>query len=121
MESSSLVTILFPARGVLLVESFLQAFRTTVLSHFSRQGWISVLGRELAFDENLAELWAATDRRLLGTLNEMIRLSKWDIIDGYDSLDDVMARTNEAPMSLVGMESPRRILQALTAANHGRG
>jgi hypothetical protein len=113
MESSTLVTVLFPARGINTSRELVEVLGATVIRYFARRGWGSLLGKQIAFDTETSKFWAAADRTMLGSMVEMIRLSKFDIEDGTEDLETVMDRTNDAPMSAIGMEAPEWVLDKL--------
>jgi hypothetical protein len=113
MESTTLVTVIFAAKGLTSPERIADALRATVAGYFSRRGWASLLGNRIAFDNHTPRFWAAADRTMLGSLVEMVRLASFDIEELTDDLEDVMDRTNDAPMSAIGMDAPEWILDKL--------
>lgn len=114
MESTTCVIVLFPARGLTNPLKLLDTFRTTAFAYFARRGWDGLLGHRISFDNNPIRFWSASDRPLLGTITEMIRLAKYDIEEGMVDLMEVMDSTNDAPLSTIGMEAPAWILDRLT-------
>ena len=113
MESTTLVTVIFASKGLASPEKMADALRATVAAYFSHRGWDSLLGNRIAFDNHTSRFWAAADRTMLGSLVEMVRLASFDMEQLTDDLEEVMDRTNDAPMSAIGMEAPEWILDKL--------
>jgi hypothetical protein len=113
MESTTLVIVLFPARGLTSPQLLVDALHSTASKYFSRRGWDSLLGSRITFDDKAPQIWGAVDKTLLGSLTEMIRLAKYELENDIDDLSEAMDSTNWAPLSAIGMEAPMWILDKL--------
>ena len=120
MESTTLVTVLFPAQGLTNAQSLADALCSTIAAYFAHRGWTALLGRAIAFDDQPLKFWAATDRTMIGSIVEMVRLASWDLEELTDDLTKVMDRTNDAPMSPIGMDAPDWILDRMAGKRGGR-
>jgi hypothetical protein len=99
LESKTLVTVIFPGSGIISIENFEKALRQSILNLFNRRGWEMLLDQEVSYDSAGIIIEKALDRRLMGCLNEMTRLAHYEIED-FESIDTVIDRINEAPMSV---------------------
>jgi hypothetical protein len=68
-------------------------------------------------DDGPDTICRAIDRRVLGTMNDHVNMSRFFVEDAGGLDDRVLAKIhdaiNDSPMSILGMESPRRVLHAL--------
>ena len=106
-HSQSLYAFFVAAAGNTLLDAFGRAFRAQLAA---------TLGKRL-MDDGPDTICRATDRRVLGTMNDHVNMSRF-LLEDASGLDDcVLARIhdhiNESPMSILGMESPRRVLHAI--------
>jgi hypothetical protein len=115
-HSQSLYAFLVAAAGNSSLDAFGRAFRAHLATALAREGIAASMGEKLA-DEGPDTICRATDRRVLGTMNDHLNMSRYFVEDAGGLDDRVLAKIhddiNESPMSILGMESPRRVLHAL--------
>ena len=109
LDSRTLATVIFPGKGINSIEKLEKALRQSIQQLFKRRGWSSLLGQQVSFDSDGIEIAVNSNRRLMGSLNEMIRLASYDILNSA-SLDRAIDNINEAPMSFINMKAPAWLL-----------
>ena len=113
----SLFTLLFPAAGASTPAALAAAVRVQVRAALARQGFApEAAGRIL--DEGPDQFCKTTDRGVLGSMNDFARMADWTAYDHQSADPDLLAMTadehmNPAPMTVLGMESPRDVLRLL--------
>jgi hypothetical protein len=112
LELNTLVTVVFPGKGITAIDNFGKALRQSILHLFDRRGWKKLLAQQVSFDSARILIEKVSNRRLLGSLNEMTRLAHYEF-ENSDSLDIAIDRINEAPMSLTH-SAPEWILDKMT-------
>src|SRR5262249_22969651 len=116
-HSLSLFSVLFLAAGASTPATLAEAIRRHVREALAREGIApDAAGRIL--DEGPDLFCKATDRGLLGSMNDFAQMADWAAYD-HDSADPKLLRQtadqqmNDAPMGRLGMDSPRQVLDAL--------
>jgi len=93
-ESLTLYSILLLGRGIVNAESLANAATHIIEERFRENGWIGILGKIISFDNNSATFLAAQDRSVLSSMNEIVRMIKWEIAERPDNLDSLMIWMN---------------------------
>jgi hypothetical protein len=97
-------------------EVFGRAFREHLAQALVREGLAASAGRKL-MDDGPDSICKATDRRVIGTMVDHAHMSHFAVEDFGRVDEHVLAKIheniNESPMSILGMDSPRRVLQML--------
>jgi hypothetical protein len=116
-HAPSLFTVLFPAAGASSPGSLGVAVRQHVREALARAGYPpGAAGRVL--DEGPDLFCKTADRGVLGSMNDFAGMASWAVQDNGSADPALLAMTadeqmNEAPMSRLGMESPRNVLRLL--------
>jgi hypothetical protein len=113
----SLFTVLFPAAGAAVPAAFAAAARREIRAGLIRTGYPQE-SETRVLDEAADRFCKATDRRVLGSMNDFSNLSLFTTHDAQSVqpwvLDDAVDRQiNPSPMSFLGMESPRDVMRLL--------
>jgi hypothetical protein len=115
-HSQSLYAFFVAAAGNSPLDAFGRAFRDQLAAALVREGIAASLSERL-MDDGPDTICRATDRRVLGTMNDHVNMSRFSVEDAGGLDDRVLAKIhddiNESPMSILGMESPRRVFHAL--------
>jgi hypothetical protein len=115
-HSQSLYAFFVTAAGNSPLDAFGRAFRDQLAAALVREGVAASLGARL-MDDGPDTICRAIDRRVLGTMNDHVNMSRFFVEDAGGLDDRVLAKIhdaiNDSPMSILGMESPRRVLHAL--------
>ncbi|MCF3648631.1 DUF6933 domain-containing protein [Synoicihabitans lomoniglobus] len=108
-HTESLYSIVVPQRGVTNAKGLRRAFATGIHQHLdlpaAAQHHVSALLVALT-DCHFAR---GHDRAVLGSINDLAWIAENHLLAG-DSLTHTNQRLNEAPMSLLGMDSPKEAL-----------
>ena len=111
-NTGTLATVIFEGSGILSPSALGAKLRQTVTKTFERNGWGDALGRLVDIDDSNLSILPTADRRVLGSLMEMIRLISYHLEDGEKDLGKITDRANETPMSLIG-KAPKWLLDGL--------
>jgi len=114
LDSGTLATVLFPGKGIVSANDLADAMRFAIMKMFKRNGWLFTLGRYVDFDQSQAEILPTAEKRVLGSLTEMVRLIKGDLEYGDRDIDAIINQVNQARMSLIGMNAPKWLLDDLS-------
>jgi hypothetical protein len=118
-HSQSLYAFFVAAAGNSPLDAFGRAFRDQLAAALVREGVAADLGARL-MDDGPDTICRAIDRRVLGTMNDHVNMSRFFVEDAGGLDDRVLAKIhdaiNESPMSILGMESPRRVLLVSTGS-----
>ena len=116
-HSLSLFSVLFVAAGASTPATLADAIRRHVREALAREG-IAPQSAARILDEGPDQFCKATDRSILGSMNDFANAADWAAYDHQSAAPELLQRTadeqmNEAPMSRLGMESPRAVLRML--------
>ena len=116
-HSLSLFSVLCLAAGASRPATMADAIRRQVRRALAREG-VSPHAAGRILDEGPDQFCRATDRGVLGSMNDFANMADWETYDHRSANPAFLERTadrqmNEAPMSRLGMESPRVVLRAL--------
>jgi hypothetical protein len=73
-HSDTLASVVIPGRGLHSADSFLRAFTSAVEDYFAYRGWTPLLGSLIEFDHSKASFRKTRNRRVLGSMNDMVLL-----------------------------------------------
>jgi hypothetical protein len=113
MNSGTLATVLFPGKGIISAIDLADALSLTASRMFKRNGWTFALGRFVDTDQTNLQILPTNDKRILGSLTEMIRLIKGHLEYGDRDIDAIADQVNQAPMSYIGYKAPEWLLDDL--------
>ncbi|NBB90502.1 MAG: hypothetical protein GVY23_04760 [Spirochaetes bacterium] len=112
-ESTTLLSVVVRGRGITSKQSFLRSFEAAVDDYCRNRAMASVLGAEIAFRPNEAEFHKTNNRRILGSMNDLIYSAKVQLEMHERSLLDLSDRLNETPMSYLGYSNPMKQVVSL--------
>ena len=113
MNSGTLATVLFPGKGSVSTIDLADALNATASRMFKRNGWTFALGRFVDTDQRTLEVLPTADKRILGSLTEMIRLVRGHLEFGDRDIDAIADQVNQAPMSYIDHKAPKWLLDDL--------
>ena len=113
MNSGTLATVLFRGKGIISSIDLADALSSTASRMFKRNGWTFALGRFVDTDQRNLEILPTNDKRILGSLTEMIRLIKGHLEYGDRDIDAIADKVNQAPMSYIDHKAPKWLLDDL--------
>lgn len=58
-----------------------------------------------------------SDRRVLGSMNDLIRMAKWHLVEEQLSPFEAAQRINDAPISYLSFDDPKRAFGKMTLEN----
>ncbi|HEY5283755.1 MAG TPA: hypothetical protein VIM14_13270 [Polyangia bacterium] len=115
-HSLSLYAFFIPVAGNSSRESLGRAFRDGFIEALAREG-VSSNAASKVMDAGPDSFCRAVDRRVLGTMVDHANMSRFVVEDAGFVDASVLAKIhdeiNESPMSVLGMESPRRVLLSI--------
>ncbi len=118
-HSQSLYALYVPAAGNSSPDALGRAFRDELGAAMAREGIAASRGACLR-DDGPDTICRAVDRRVLGTMNDQVNMTRFFVENAGGVDDRVLAKIhediNESPMSVLAGESPRRVLHALLSA-----
>jgi len=112
-NSESLYSLVMPGRGITTDRQFIQSFRSGLQAFLAGQGHYLKVAMDLPSPEQDAFFAKITDRRILGSMNDLIFQSKLRLGEGQQTLFDVSFYLNETPMSYLKYRSPKEVFQNL--------
>jgi hypothetical protein len=84
-----------------------------IRKQFLRRGWEAALGKGIAFDESEMRLLAAQDRRILGSINDLIKEAKWSLIEERLGIEETIDEINRDFLSYLEMNRPEDYVELL--------
>ena len=112
-ESASLVTVIFPAKGLASGRRFAAAASDVVRNYFARRAWERLLATRIDVDPTGIVICRTLDKRVLGSMNDFAWQAEVLMAERYLRLEDVIDHLNECPMSYLGMDSPELVVERL--------
>lgn len=113
-NTRTLYSVVMPGRGVTSPETFLSAMRIHLAECMAYDELGTAFDRLVLPAMDTIDFSKALNRSVTGSMNDLIHLAKFDIVDGL-SLTDVSYRLNTAPMSYLGYDNPRTAFRSLIA------
>jgi len=112
-ESASLVTVIFPAKGLTSVPRFAAVVSNVIRDYFARRAWGRLIATRFAVDPTDTVICRTLDKRVLGSMNDLAWQAEVWMSERHLHLEDVIDHLNECPMSYLGMDSPELVIERL--------
>ena len=112
-NTESLYSLVIPGRGITTDRQFIQSIWTGLEAFMVRQGYHLRPAKDLPSPGRDAFFSKITDRRVLGSMNDLIFQSKIRLEEGRLTPFEVSFYLNETPMSYLKYRSPKDAFQKL--------
>lgn len=112
-ESTTLVSILLPGRGITTPEACFETFHREILLYFDYRGWGLVTRRFIQSDGKKVSFRKTTNRRVLGSMIDLKWQAQWTMEQRSSSMIEVNDEMNRNPMSYLKMDSPEERIKKL--------
>ena len=112
-NTASLYSLVMPGRGITTGRQLVQALSDGLQAFLAGQGQQPNALIDLLVPERDASFAKITDRRVLGSMNDLIFQSKVRLGEGQQTLFTVSYYLNETPMSYLKYRSPKDLFQEL--------
>jgi hypothetical protein len=112
-NTESLYSLVMPGRGITTDKQVVQSFRAGLQAFLAGQEHHSKVALDVLSPARDASFAKIADRRILGSMNDLIFQSKIRIAEGQQTLFEVSYFLNETPMSYLKYNSPKRVFQNL--------
>jgi hypothetical protein len=109
----SLYSLVMPGRGITNDRQFVQSFSTGLQAVLAGQGQKPNAALALPSPNLDASFAKINDRRILGSMNDLIFQSKFRLEEGQRTLFTVSYYLNETPLSYLKYRSPKTAFQEL--------
>lgn len=112
MNTASLYSLVMPGRGIRDENEFIQATRSLM------RDFMTFDGNEFSYNRFILPMTPIIfcktgDRKILGSMNELVQLAKFDLKEFKLSPFDTAIRLNETPMSALEYGLPKEAFRAL--------
>jgi hypothetical protein len=104
-ESLTLLSVLFPGKGIVDVNTFMHSARERIRSMFQQMGEAGALGKQIAFDSEPPTMLAAQDRRLLACMTSIMKDAKWSIENDVRDKDRIEREMNMNSLNGDGLDT----------------
>ena len=112
-NTASLYSMVMRGRGISDPNQFLKRAVSQMRQDMCKQEdgdlfqrFIEPKSREVSFSKT-------GDRRVTGSMNDLIRMAKFHLVEGQDTLFDTSVGLNETPMSCLGHANPKEAFHSL--------
>ena len=112
-NTASLYSLVMPGRGITRGRQLVQALRGGLQTFLAGKGQQPNALMDLLVPERDASFAKITDRRILGSMNDLIFQSKIRLGEGGQALFTVSHYLNETPMSYLKYRSPKDLFQEM--------
>ena len=112
-NTQSLYSLIMPGRGITNSRQFIQALISGLQDFLVSQGQQPNAIMDLLAPDPDAAFAKITDRRILGSMNDLIFQSKIRMGEGQQTPFTVSYYLNETPMSYLQYRSPKEVFQEL--------
>jgi len=112
-NTESLYSLVMPGRGITTERQFIQSVRTGLQAFVAGQGHHLREVKALLSQDQDTFFSKIIDRRILGSMNDLIFQSKIRLEEGQQTLFDVSFYLNETTMSYLKYRSPKDVFQQL--------
>jgi len=124
-NTASLYSLIIPGRGITMGRQLVQSLSDSLHAFLAGQGQQPNAVMDLLSHDPDASFTKITDRRILGSMNDLIFQSKIRMGEGKQTPFTVSYYLNETPMSYLQYRSPKAafqelLLQAREPAGHGQ-
>jgi len=112
-NSVSLYSVIMPGKGVLNEVAFADRSLNALGKHMAFDGLLGLYGAYIAPHATEATFCRASDRRVLGSMNELVFQAKYYLLEMGLPLELASMRLNETPLSMLRYHNPKLSLLAL--------
>jgi hypothetical protein len=112
-NTQSLYSLVMPGRGITTGRQFVQSLSTSLQAFLAGQGQKPNAAMALSSPDLDASFAKINDRRILGSMNDLIFQSKFRLQEEQQTLFDVSFYLNETPLSYLKYRSPKTAFQEL--------
>jgi hypothetical protein len=124
-NTASLYSLVMPGQGITNARQFIQSFSAGLHDFLAGQGHPPEAAMVLPSPDLDASFAKINDRRILGSMNDLIFQSKFRLAEGQQTLFTVSYYLNETPLSYLKYRSPKTAFQELLRqegepAGHGQ-
>lgn len=106
-NSTSLYSIILHGRGITDDAAFIDHAMSGMADFMCRDGYEFQFRRLIAPNATDTVFVKLSDRRVLGSMNDLIRMAKWHLAEGQLSPFEAAEKINKAPMSYLDYDHPR--------------
>ncbi len=107
-NSTSLYSVILHGRGITDDVSFINHAMSGMADFMCYDGYEFQFRRLIAPNATDTVFVKLSDRRVLGSMNDLVRMAKWHLIEGQVSPFEAAEKINKAPMSYLNYDHPRR-------------
>jgi hypothetical protein len=118
-NTSSLYSLLMDGRGITDDNQFLRRILSHMSEFMARGGNDFVFRRLIAPETRKVAFSKTSNRRVMGSMNDLILHAKIHLVDGGMSPFDASAKLNEMPMSYLGYGTPNHAFRSLKIEKSG--
>ena len=107
-NSTSLYSVILHGRGITDDAGFIDHAMSGMADFMCHDGYEFQFRRLIAPHATETLFVKLSDRRVLGSMNDLIRMAKWHLIEGQVSPFDAAEKINKSPMSYLDYDHPKR-------------
>ena len=119
MNTAALYAVILPGRGMADEDRFLRLSLDGIRDYMRADGCEPLFERFIAPSTGPTSFAKTGDRRVLGSLNDLVRLATFDLEDGLPTFE-ASRQVNMAPMSFLKGDNPRRALVKMAGDYGGK-
>lgn len=112
-DSVTLISVVFPATGVISVRRFAATTSDVIHDYFVRRAWGRLITTRFDVDPTDVVISRTHDRRVLGSMNDFAWQTELLMREHQLPLEEVIDQLNRCPMSYLGMDSPEFVVERL--------
>lgn len=113
-NSATLYSVIFPGRGITRPEHFIEGAYAAMIDQMLKDGCGDLFKERIVPAGNEVVFSKTGDRKLMGSINDLVHCAKADIKYGGDSPEETTAKIIEMPMGALNYAFPREEMRALT-------
>jgi hypothetical protein len=106
-NTASLYSMVMPGRGITSDRQFIRGVLSCMKEFMTIDGNQGIFEKGIEPESHDVFFSKATDRRVMGSMNDFIFQAKVHLIEGQQSPFDVSLLLNESPMSYLGYSCPK--------------
>ena len=107
-NSTSLYSIILHGRGITDDASFIDHVMSEMTNFMCQDGYEFQFRRLIVPNATESLFVKLSDRRVMGSMNDLVRMAKWHLIEGQVSPFDAAEKINKSPMSYLDYDHPKR-------------
>ncbi len=109
----SLYSIVVPAKGILTIRNFMDLTFSSLYEALLNDGLEMAMEKYIIPKTEIIDICKTNNRGILGSMNDMIRLSKFFLAEYDLTLIEISKSLNETPFSYIKYESPLSMIKQL--------